>query len=113
MLPVAGIAIFCASIIWLVTTALKNSAPYQTGVQRAEQNAQVVYVLGSPVTETWWLKGHVSDNGRSGSAYLAIPIEGPKGKGTLYVDAYKSRGTWIYSLVKVRIDGTHDEIILN
>jgi hypothetical protein len=36
-------------------------------------------------------------NGASGASNLAIPISGPKAKGTIYVSANKSLGQWNYS----------------
>jgi len=45
-------------------------------------------------------------------ADLAIPISGPKGKGTIYVKAAKSLGRWTYSDLIVEIQATRNRIDL-
>jgi Cytochrome oxidase complex assembly protein 1 len=51
-------------------------------------------------------------NGASGESNLAIPISGPKGKGTVYVSAIKSLGQWSYSGLVVEVAQTRERIDL-
>ena len=93
--------------------AMKSSDAYQTAVQRAKANEQVIVALGSPVKEGMFLSGNVNVyGGGSGNAHLAIPVSGSRGKGTLYAVATKSEGTWTYSILRVKVDGTDSAIDL-
>ena len=47
-------------------------------------------------------------NPGSGYADLVIPISGPKGEGTLYVEAEKARGQWYFTTLEVTVAGTND-----
>jgi hypothetical protein len=38
--------------------------------------------------------GNIETTPTSGRAELAIPVSGPKGSGTLYVEAHKQAGLW-------------------
>ena len=42
----------------------------------------------------------------SGNADLRIPIRGPDGKGTLFVEAWKQNGVWEYYTLAVEIAET-------
>lgn len=108
----ALMAVFSGSIYIVVASFIKSSDAYQTAVQRAENSAQVVSALGTPVTEGWFITGNINLAGTSGNANLAIPITGPKGKAKVYVVADKSEGVWRYSTLKVRVESTGQPIDL-
>jgi Cytochrome oxidase complex assembly protein 1 len=72
----------------------------------------VVEALGSPIKEGFFVSGSTNVNGAAGEANLAIPISGPKGKGTIYVKAGKSLGRWSYSDMVVEIQATRNRIDL-
>ena len=58
------------------------------------------------------MSGNTNVNGASGESNLAIPISGPKAKGTIYVSANKSFGQWNYSGLVVEVRQTHQRIDL-
>lgn len=72
----------------------------------------MIEALGSPVTEGLLVSGNTNVNGASGEANLAIPVSGPKGKGTVYVAAKKSLGRREYSGLVLEIANTHQRIDL-
>jgi hypothetical protein len=47
-----------------------------------------------------------------GSAELSIPISGPRGKGTVSVEAKKFAGRWEIRRLEVQIDGRAEPIRL-
>lgn len=106
------IAIFFSSIFLAVFGAMKSSDVYKTALSRAKSNPAVIEALGEPVKEGFLTSGSTNVNGASGSADLAIPISGPRGKGTIYVVATKSAGQWSYSRLEVEIDGRRERIDL-
>ena len=104
--------VFAGSIVVIVFSAMKSTDVYKEALARAKADSAVVEALGSPIKDGFLVSGNSNVNGASGESNLAIPISGPKGKGTIYVSATKSLGRWIYSGLVVEISGTHQRIDL-
>ena len=103
---------FVASIALIIFSAVKSTDVYKDALARAKSHPAVIEALGSPITEGFLVSGNTNVNGASGETNLAIPISGPKGKGTVYVAATKSLGRWNYSGLVMEISGTHQRIDL-
>lgn len=103
---------FVGSILLIVFSAMKSTDVYKDALARAKTNPAVIDALGSPIKERFFMSGNTNVNGASGKSNLAIPISGPKGKGTIYVSAQKSLGEWNYSGLIVEIGQTHQRIDL-
>lgn len=99
-LPVGCLAIvllfaaFFGAVTYAVFGMMKNSDPYTLAMALARGNPVVTHALGTPVEEGWFVSGSIRESGPAGEAQLAIPLSGPKGKGTLYVEARRSLGQW-------------------
>jgi hypothetical protein len=104
---------FAAFIVLVVFAALKQTDVYQTALARAKADSRVTSALGTPIEESWYLKGNTEVSGDSGKADITIPISGPKGKGAIYVVATKFAGEWTYSKMVVKIDSSGETIDLN
>jgi len=104
--------IFAGSIVVIVFSAMKSTDVYKEALARAKADPAVIEALGSPIKDGFLVSGNSNINGASGESNLAIPISGPKGKGTIYVSATKSLGRWVYSGLVVEVSGTHDRIDL-
>jgi hypothetical protein len=89
--------VFVGSIVVIVFSAIKSTDPYKDAFTRAKMHPAVIEALGSPIKEGFFVSGNTNVNGAAGEANFAIPISGPKGKGTIYVKAAKSLGRWSYS----------------
>lgn len=110
-----GLAVLAASvalILYLVFGLLKTSDAYKDALARAKANPAVVAALGTPIEAGLFVSGSISVSGTSGDAELAIPISGPRGKGTVYVEARKSSGQWGFGKLVVEIAGTGERINL-
>jgi Cytochrome oxidase complex assembly protein 1 len=105
--------LFCVGTFFLVLTAFKSSDPYKIAVSRAKSDQRVIAAVGTPIHAGIFTTGNTSVQGASGQANLAIPISGPKGKATIYAVATKSEGSWSFSKLNVKIDGTGETIDLN
>ena len=92
--------------------ALKSTDIYKDALAKARANPEVIDALGSPIKDGMFLSGNTNVNGASGNADLAIPISGPKGKGTIYVAASKSAGRWSYTTLVAEIKRTGERIDL-
>jgi len=104
--------LFVAAILSLVVGAIRGSDVAQEAVARAQSNALLAQRLGNPIREGWFVGGSINVQPGSGDADLSVPISGPKSKGTVYVKAQKSAGTWSYSLMVATIEGSTDKIDL-
>ncbi len=103
---------FVGSVALIVFSAMKSTDVYKDALARAQVHPSVIEALGSPIKEGFLVSGNTNVNGASGEANLSIPISGPKGKGTIYVEAKKSLGRWNYSGLTVEIEKTHQRIDL-
>ena len=109
---VLAFVIFVSSILMIVFGAMKSTEVYKEALTRAKADPAVIEALGSPIKDSLFMSGNTNVNGASGESNLAIPISGPKGKGTIYVSARKSLGEWNYSGLVVEVAQTHQRIDL-
>jgi hypothetical protein len=93
------------ALLTFVFGLLKSSEPYQHAVTVASSNPDVMRELGTPVAPGWYLSGNINVSGSSGNADMAIPLNGQRHHGTLYVRAYKTNGAWTYTTLEVLLDG--------
>ena len=103
---------FVGSILVIVFGAMKSSDVYREALDRAKADPAVIEALGSPIKDGFLVSGNTNVNGASGESNLAIPISGPKAKGTIYVSANKSLRQWNYSGLVVEVGQTHERIDL-
>jgi len=103
---------FIGGIVMIVFGSMKQAVVYKQAVARAQSDPVVAQKLGSPVEPGMFLSGNINVNGPSGEAKIAIPVHGPKAKGTIYVEATKSGGKWSYSLMQVAVEGEDTRIDL-
>ncbi|MEP6956084.1 MAG: cytochrome c oxidase assembly factor Coa1 family protein [Chthoniobacterales bacterium] len=108
----ALIVVFVAAIVLIVFGALKSTDVYKHALRTAQSNPAVIAALGTPLQEGMFLSGSTHTNAATGDADLAIPISGPKGKGTIYVTAAKSAGEWTYLTLVVKISDNGERINL-
>ena len=104
--------LFVGSILVIVFSGMKSTDVYKGALSRAKADPTVIEALGTPIKTGFLVSGNTNVNGASGESNLAIPISGPKGKGTIYVSAIKSLGQWNYSGLVVEIGQTHQRIDL-
>lgn len=99
-------AAFAAFVGAIAFGAIRSTEPWAHAVARAKASPGVVEALGTPVEPGFFVSGKVDVTGPSGTASLAIPVSGPKGKGTIYVEATKAAGAWTYGTLLVRVKGS-------
>lgn len=104
--------IFVGGLLAIIETLLKRSDAYTQALAKACGNPQVVEVLGQPIAPGWFVSGNINVSGPSGNANLAIPISGPKSKGTIYAIATKSAGRWHFDTLEVEVNGQEHRIDL-
>jgi hypothetical protein len=106
----ASIAIGVAAVVGLIAT-MKNTDAYKLAAQRLAADARVTQLVGQPIS-TGLPSGSIETSGNRGSASLSFSVEGPKGKGTAYVEAIKDLGEWKIQRMAFEDEGTGRRIDL-
>ena len=106
LLVVLGVA----GVVSLVMGSLKQSDAYKEALAAVRSNPAAVEALGEPIEPGFFLSGSVNVTGPAGEAVLSIPLHGPRGKGTLYLEATKRAGRWEYSLLELAVAGKEERI---
>lgn len=101
-----------AGVVSLVMGAVKKSGAFQEALERARVHPAAVAALGEPIEPGFFVSGSVNVEGPSGQAELAIPLHGPRGKGTLYVEASKRADRWEFALLELDVAGQEARIHL-
>jgi len=95
-----GFAAGIAGFAFWVLSLVGNSGPANLAFDKATANPVLAQRLGHPITKGRFVSGSINSTGPSGHAELAIPVSGPKGAGTLYVEAHKRAGLWELDLLQ-------------
>lgn len=109
---ILALTVFVGGILLIVETSFQHSGFYTEALARARADPQVIEKIGQPLQPGWLATGNLNTSGSSGSADVSIPISGPKGKGTIYVEAKKSAGEWTFETLQVEIAGEEHRIDL-
>ena len=106
-------AAFMALIMAFVFGLMKSSDAYKHALAKAKASPEVIDLLGTPIKEGYFPSGNINVSGSSGNADIAIPISGPKGSATIYLEAYKSSGEWAFSklIVVQKISGKRIDLL--
>ena len=108
LLFAAGVALLLSFVFGM----MKSTDVYSQALQRAKADPQVMAALGSPIADGYFTSGSIQETGPSGSAELSIPISGPKGSATIYLEARKSTGQWSFNKLVVEIEHPNRRIDL-
>lgn len=103
---------FIAAIVLVVFGAIRSSDAYQVALARAQGDPSVAEALGEPIEPGWFVSGNINVDGASGHAELAIPVNGSRAAGTLYVVADKVAGEWVYETMELAVDGGSERVSL-
>lgn len=99
-----------AGILFFVFSLFMKTEPYMQGLQIVTQSPAIIAELGEPIKPGWYVAGNINVGTSDGKANIDFPISGPKGKGTVYVKAFKDMGKWNLDRIIVDIDQTHERI---
>ncbi len=82
------------AFVFGLMSLMKSSTPVQLALSKARHDPTVIARLGEPVRDGIFMSGNISINNDSGSADCSVPLSGPKGSGTLYLEATRRFGKW-------------------
>lgn len=113
LLPMLFLAGCALAIFFFAMGAMKQSDAYKIALARAQTNPSLIDAIGSPITQRGIISGNSNVNGAVGEANLSIPLSGPKGKATLYVEARKSADVWSFQILVAKVEKTEQRVDLN
>jgi hypothetical protein len=96
-----------------LTAFMKQSGAYKGALERAKASPEVVAAIGTPMKDGLFVAGNINVSGSTGRADLAIPIAGPKGTGTIYVEASMMLGEWHFDREIVQVSRDRQRIDLS
>ena len=105
-------AAFAATIVGFVFWLIRSNNAYVEALERARTFPAVIEALGDPVEPGFWVSGKINTSGPSGEADLMFPITGPRGRGTVYLEATKAGGVWDFERLEVEIEESGERIDL-
>ena len=105
----AALGIFAAAMCGF----MKSSDAYAGALARARSSQAVANALGSPIADGFLIQGNINVSGDSGQAELTIPVSGPKGRGSISVEASKRLGAWHFDRMIVEVEATRQRIDLS
>ena len=110
-LPVGGcftmiviVIVAIGSIFYGVTNAIEGSQPYEYALEKINLDEDLINALGSPILKDGLVSGSWNYTNGKKSAIMTVPISGPKGKGTLFVEASAEDDDWTYQVIRVEIE---------
>jgi len=87
--------VFVVGLVAFIEHEIKSSPIYQMSLARAQLSSNIAGILGHPVNAGWFVSGQLTEStSGDGHATLTIPLKGPKGRGTLRVQADRHAGSW-------------------
>ena len=107
-----GCIAFAVGLVVMIFGLIKNTTPYKVAVQEAETDQRIIELIGEPIEPGWWVSGSTETSGGKGSADLMIPVSGPNGKMTIYVEAKKTAGEWTYETIIAESEDSQQRINL-
>ncbi len=110
VVPVGGcltaiilVVILVSSLFFGVTKMMQGSQPYEYAFELINQDEELIGILGTPIEKDGMVQGNINWINGNKSAKMTIPIAGPKGTGTLYIDATGKGETWNYHEIRVEV----------
>jgi hypothetical protein len=101
-----------AAIVYMAFSMMSNSGPAQLAFDTASRSPALAQRLGAPLKKGRMVSGNISVSGPSGQAELSMPISGPKGEGTLYLQAHKQADLWQLDMLQFGPKDTDERIDL-
>ena len=86
-----------------MANAIEDSQPYEYALEKINADEDLINALGSPIEKDGMVQGSWNYTNGKKSANMVVPISGPKGSGTLFVEATGEDDDWTYDVIRVEI----------
>ena len=91
---------------------MTNSEAAKLAIATAQSNVALAERLGRPLKTGWFISGKIEVTPASGHAELAIPVSGPKDRGTIYAESRKRAGVWQLEMLEFVSKGSGERLDL-
>ena len=102
---------FVYGLTTVIGGAVRDNDAYRIAMAQAAADPDLVAAIGSPIEHDGFMSANMSRGVRS-TASLRIPVSGPRGEATVFVEAEEIVGVWRFSLLSVTVDGADTPIDL-
>ena len=103
-----GTGFLCVACIVILAAigiySINSSTIYAEGLSRAQNDPRVQAELGTPIEAGLLPSGSIDTNNSYTTADLEIPISGPNGSGTVFVEAESVGDNWDFFVLTVQTD---------
>ena len=102
---------FVYGLTTLIGGAMRDNDAYRIAMAQTSADPRLVAAIGEPIEHDGFMSANISRGVRS-TASLRIPVSGPRGEATVFVEAEEIVGVWRFSLLSVTVDGADTPIDL-
>ena len=100
---ITAAVVFAVVLTCAIMLALRSSAAYRSGVERASRSREVVALIGKPVRADFFVRGGIRGGGRLAS--LHARLSGPDGGGRLEIRAVRVGEELRFNVLKFHSKG--------
>ncbi|MFG6414577.1 cytochrome c oxidase assembly factor Coa1 family protein [Roseateles sp. DC23W] len=101
-----------AAFFFFIFGLLKDSDAYKLAQAQLAADDRIAEIVGRPLSSGFPM-GQIQISGPRGSASLSFSVEGPKGEGTVFVEASKDMGAWRIDRLVFEEEGTGRRVDLS
>jgi hypothetical protein len=88
-----------------VFSAVSQSQVFKDSMEKVQNDPRVVAELGEPIKMGWAFSGQFNTTNGEGNADFSYGVKGPKGSGTVEVEATSTDGEWTFHKLVVTANG--------
>jgi len=103
LLVIAASVVFASVLTCSIMLALRSSAAYRVGLERAVRSPEVVALIGEPVLAGFFMRGGVRGGGKR--TFLRAPLSGSRGDGMLEIRAVRVGEELRFNVLKFHAKG--------
>lgn len=107
------VIVLVSSIFFGVTKIMEGSEPYDYAFALINKDEELLELLGTPIEKDGIVQSNMNWVNGTKSAKMVIPISGPKGTGTLYINATGKGDTWDYHEIRVEVEEKELDFLKN
>lgn len=94
----------CVVLLGGMLGAVRTSGGFQDALAQIQSHPEVVAALGEPIEAGWFFRGSINISDSTKTVDVSVPISGPDGAGTLYVEGEETAGVWRFERLEVELD---------
>jgi len=90
------VSVFVVFLFLGINHMMGSAEPVQAALREVNQCLPCRKAMGTPIERGWFFQGQVNWSGTGGNARLKMPVNGPRGYGSLFVHSLRKDGEWSF-----------------